>query len=55
MGGFLSTHDDSGEGKQINGILAAEYNSNHPNYLAIVNVDTSNHSAWDGIKVRPYK
>lgn len=47
MGGFLSTHDDSGE--QISGILAAEYSANHPNYLAIVNVDKT--GAWEDLKV----
>jgi len=46
MGGFLSTHGDAG--KQISGILAAEYGANHPNYLAIVNVDKA--GAWDDLK-----
>lgn len=52
MGDTQSTQKDSG--KQVGGILAAEYSKNHPNYLAIVNVGIPDHNAWDEQKVHDF-
>ncbi len=51
MGGFLSTVTD--DAKQISGILAADYSTDHPNYLAIVNVNKFDHDVWDEMMVKP--
>lgn len=49
MGGFMSVYIDGG--KEIHGILAAESTANHPNYLAILNVDKASQKTWDEVKV----
>ncbi len=53
MGGSESVYKDNAA--EIKGILAAEFASNHPNYLAIVNVDNSSLKAWDEVKVNYFQ
>lgn len=53
MGGSLSTASD--DAKQISGIMAADYSADHPNYLAIVNVNRFDHDIWDKLMVKHSK
>ncbi len=53
MGGSESMFKDSGQ--EINGLLTAQNAANHPNYLAIVNVDKSSRTAWDEVKVNYFQ